>query len=113
MLDRGSVDLDPKDEEDRALLQAMPAIAAALLSHIARDPKHIMVVFSTRKHDTAVRVFSTNGAWEPLDDELARATVKAPKMPMVRVVSLRRDGAALCRDVRVTALTDAEETAPS
>jgi len=100
-----SLNLDPKDEEDRELLKALPTIAAALLAHIARSPTRIVVVFSTRKR--------TRELDEPLDAEMQRATETAPKMPKVRVVSLRRDGAALCRDVKIDELTDREETAPS
>ncbi len=107
-----SIDLDLKDEEDRALLQALPAIAAALLSHVARSPKRIVVVVSTRKRTPDVKVLSGE-LDQPLDPELQRATATAPKMPMVRVVSLRRDGAARCRDVKLDELTDGEETAPS
>ena len=105
------MDLDPKDEEDRALLQALPAIAAALLPHIARDPKRICVVFSTRRREPPVRVLST-----PIEkvgggiDELLEG---APKMPFVRVVALHRDGTSKTRDVRVAELTEREETAPS
>jgi hypothetical protein len=107
-----SLDLDPKDEEDRELLKALPAIAASLLAHIARSPTRIVVVFSTRNRTPELKVL-TRELDEPLDDELQRATASAPKMPKVRVVSLRRDGAARCRDVKIDDLTDREETAPS
>ncbi len=107
-----SLNLDLKDEEDRALLQALPSIAAALLAHLARSPKRVVVVVSTRKRAADVKVMSSELEHE-LDAELQRATTTAPKLPMVRVVSLRRDGAAICRDVKIDELTDGEETAPS
>ena len=107
-----SLDLDPKDEEDRELLKALPAIAAALLSRIAESPKRIVVVFSTRKRVPELTVM-TRELEGTLDDEMQRATATAPKMPKVRVVALRRDGAALCRDVTSDELMDREETAPS
>ncbi len=106
------LNVDLKDQEDRALLQGVPAIAAALLPHIARDPKRIVVVFSTRPRTPEITVLSRELSGE-LDPEIARAALGAPKMPMVRVVSLRRDGAALCRDVNISDLTDWEETAPT
>ena len=107
-----SLDLDPKDEEDRELLKALPTIAAALLSRIAESPNRIVVVFSTRKRVPELKVL-TRELDGDLDAEIKRATATAPKMPKVRVVSLRKDGAALCRDVKVDDLTDREETAPS
>ncbi len=107
-----SIDLDLKDEEDRALLQALPSIAAALLAHVARSPKRIVVVVSTRKRTTDVKVLSSE-LDQLVDPELQRATATAPKLPMLRVVSLRRDGAARCRDVKLDELTDGEETAPA
>ena len=107
-----SLDLDLKDDEDRELLKALPTIAAALLAHIAKAPARIVVVFSTRKRTPETKVL-TRELDEPLDPELQRATASAPQMPKVRVVCLRRDGAARCRDVKVDELTDGEETAPS
>ena len=107
-----SLNLDPKDEEDRELLKALPTIAGALLSRIAESPKRIVVVFSTRKRVPELKVLTRELDGE-LDPEMQRATATAPKMPMARVVSLRRDGAALCRDVKIDDLTDREETAPS
>jgi len=107
-----TLDLDPKDEEDRELLKALGAIAAALLSRIAESPERIVVVFSTRSRTPELKVLTRELAGE-LDAELRRATATAPKMPKVRVISLRRDGAALCRDVKIDELTDREETAPS
>ena len=107
-----SLNLDPKDEEDRELLKALPTIAGALLAHIARSPSRIVVVFSTRSRTPDMKIL-TRELDEPLDPEMQRATATAPKMPKVRVVSLRKDGAALCRDVKVDELTDREETAPS
>jgi len=106
------LDLDPKDEEDRELLRALPTIAAALLSRIAESPRRIVVVFSTRKRTPELKVL-TRELDSELDAEMKRATESAPKMPKVRVVCLRRDGAARCRDVKVDELTDGEETAPS
>ena len=106
------LDLDPKDEEDRELLKALPTIAAALLSRIAESPTRIVVVFSTRSRSPSLKVL-TRELDAVLDAELERATATAPKMPKVRVISLRRDGAALCRDVKIDELTDREETAPS
>jgi hypothetical protein len=107
-----TLELDPKDEEDRELLKALPAIAGALLARIAESPKRIVVVFSTRNRLPELKVLTRelDGA---LDAEMQRATATAPKMPKVRVVSLRKDGAALCRDVKIDDLTDLEETAPS
>jgi hypothetical protein len=105
------MDLDPKDEEDRALLQAIPVIAGALLPHIARDPAQICVLFSTRRREPPVRVLSS--PFGPLDDETTKLLAGAPLMPWVRVVSLRKDGTTVCRDVRVSDLTEREETAPS
>ena len=107
-----SLNLDPKDEEDRELLRALPTIAAALLSRIAESPKRIVVVFSTRKRTSELKVMTRELDGE-LDPEMQRATATAPMMPKVRVVCLRRDGAALCRDVKIDELTDREETAPS
>ncbi len=106
------LDLDLNDDAARALLQALPTIAEALLSHVAQSPKRIVVVVSTRKRSPDVKVLSRE-LDQPLDPELQRATATAPKMPMVRVVSLRRDGSARCRDVKLDELTDGEETAPS
>ena len=108
-----SLNLDPKDEEDRELLKALPTIAGALLSRIAESPKRIVVVFSTRKRVPEMKVLSRELESEPLDAEMQRVVATAPKMPKVRVVSLRKDGAALCRDVKIDELTDREETAPS
>jgi hypothetical protein len=107
-----TLNLDPKDEEDRELLKALGTIAAALLSRIAESPARIVVVFSTRSRTPSLSVL-TRELDGPLDPEMLRATASAPKMPKVRVVSLRRDGSALCRDVKVDELTDREETAPS
>ncbi len=109
-----SLNLDPKDEEDRELLKALPTIAAALLSRIAESPERIVVVFSTRARAPKLEVLTReleSGA--ALDPEIRRATATAPKMPKVRVVALRKDGAALCRDVKLDELVDREETAPS
>jgi hypothetical protein len=108
-----TLDLDPKDEEDRELLKALGAIAAALLPRIAEAPKRIVVVFSTRKRSPELKVMTRELDEPELDAEMQRATATAPKMPMIRVVALRRDGAALCRDVKVDDLIDREETAPS
>jgi hypothetical protein len=103
--------LDVKDEEDRALLHAMPLIAAALIPHIAHDPKRLAVIFSSRRHDTPVRVLIGGEAHG--DPAVARALEGAPAMPNVRVVALRRDGTITCHDARITELTEMEETAPS
>jgi hypothetical protein len=105
--------LDPRDEEDRALLHAVPSIVAALLSHLTRDPKRIVVLFSTRRSDQAVRVLATADAFASVPAELAEIVTGAPKMPTIRVVSLRRDGTVTWRDTRASELTDMEETAPS
>ena len=107
-----SLNLDLKDDEDRELLKALPTIAAALLARIAESPKRVVVVFSTRKRSPETKVLTRELDGE-LDAEMQRAAATAPKMPKVRIVSLRRDGAALCRDVTVDELTDGEETAPS
>ena len=107
-----SLNLDPKDEEDRELLKALSTIAAALLSRIAESPKRIVVVFSTRNRTPKLEVLTRELDGE-LVAEMQRATATAPKMPKVRIVSLRKDGAALCRDVKVDDLIDREETAPS
>ena len=108
-----TLDLDPKDEEDRELLRALPSIAGALLSRIAESPKRIVVVFSTRKRSAETTILSREEEFAALDAEMQRATATAPKIPKARVVCLRRDGAALCRDVKLDELTDREETAPS
>jgi hypothetical protein len=108
-----TLELDPKDEEDRELLRALPSIAAALLSRIAEAPKRIVVVFSTRARTPNTTILSRDQDFAALDAEMQRATATAPKIPKARVVSLRRDGAALCRDVKLDDLTDREETAPS
>lgn len=104
--------LDVKDEEERALLHAVPSIVAALLPHLARETKCVVVVFSTRRGDPALRVLAPDVIAETLP-ELATAISDAPKMPAVRVLLLRRDGAITARDTRVTDLAEMEETAPS
>jgi hypothetical protein len=108
-----SLKLDPKDEEDRELLKALPTIAAALLSRIAESPERIVIVFSTRARAPKLEVLTRELESATLDAEIRRATATAPKMPKVRVVALRKDGAALCRDVKLDDLVDREETAPS
>ncbi|HEY2365973.1 MAG TPA: hypothetical protein VGH87_06285 [Polyangiaceae bacterium] len=109
-----SLDLDLKDDEDRELLKALPTIAAALLSRIAESPARIVVVFSTRKRAPEVKVLTRElESRDELDEELQRPAATAPKMPKIRVVCLRRSGAAWCRDVKIDELTNGEETAPA
>ncbi len=113
------MELDPRDEEDRALLHAVPSIVAALLSHPrARSEAHRRFVFDARRGDPErARVLAESrdnrDAFAAAPAEIQKLVADAPKMPAVRVVSLRRDGTTASRDTSVTDLTDMEETAPA
>jgi hypothetical protein len=109
------VDLDPKDEDDRALLRALPSIGTALLAFIARSEPRVVVLFSTRPRAERMRVMSLADAVAAAgtDAELLRALDGAPSSPQVRVVALRRDGTVVVRDPDVSDITEAEDTFPA
>ena len=108
------MELDPKDDDDRALLRALPAIGSALISHLAHAEEQIVVLFSTRPRETALRVLPAHEAAKQAgaDAALANAIATAPPK-LVRVISLRRDGTILVRDVPPSDLTEAEDTLPA
>ena len=115
MIERAGVELDPKDDDDRALLRSLPAIGAALLPLLARAEERIVVLFSTRRGDSPVRVLGLADARARSsgDAELAAALEGAPPQPLVRLLALRRDGTLVRRDVPVTDITEAEDTFPA
>ncbi|HEY1955950.1 MAG TPA: hypothetical protein VGH28_10055 [Polyangiaceae bacterium] len=108
------MELDPKDDDDRALLRALPAIGSALITLLGRAEERIVVLFSTRPRETALRVLPAReaAAQAGADQALASAIAGAPSN-IVRVISLRRDGSVLVRDVPASDLTEAEDTFPA
>ena len=110
-----TVELDPKDDDDRALLKALPSIGSALIPLLAHGEERIVVLFSTRRRASFMRALPARTAaaeYASKDPALATALDTAPRK-LIRLISLRSDATFRIHDVPAADLIEAEDTLPA